>query len=152
MLKNLGRIEFLGMVFQSVIPTLSCDVWTWTITLYLLCAIGSVYCLSWYILPILEIFSRHFFLNVCWLPFSVCSPRKNMSFSNDRTENIIRENELLRRKLYSVSTRQLIYSNRTVRCLIPSSYINRRRQQHEIFSENQVSRYLVWRCSINNMK
>lgn len=69
----------------------------------------------------------------------VYSHRKNMSFSNSRLDSIIRDNRILWKKLCFIAIRPPLYYNKTNNIsIIPSSYINRKREQHLILSENEV--------------
>lgn len=60
-----------------------------------------------------------------------------MSFSNNESKKILKENELLHKKIYEISKRSSLYFNEPVK-YIASSY-NKIRKQEQIFLENQVS-------------
>lgn len=68
----------------------------------------------------------------------VYSRPKNMSFSNSRLDCIIRDNRILWKKLCFIAVRPPLYYNKTITSVIPSSYINRKREQQLILSENEV--------------
>lgn len=72
-----------------------------------------------------------------------------MSFTNDESRKIMKDNEILCKKIIRIAFRSPIHSSQPPRLYTPSSYINRTRKEKQMYLDNQVSRIGVLKQNLS---